>query len=170
MLAALQAMAGIAVLSVSFETARLHNRRTLLVTRLLSLYMAAMGSVLLFGAVAAHAPMVVETGHNVTRLDPGRLSITWGGIKPRYTRGCERVGQPVVFLRDADGAWHAAPDLQFSSDTGAVTRPAGVQDFGTWFVSYPPQLQPVDLEIRTVHACWFSLQFVPTNLGPWRIP
>jgi hypothetical protein len=56
------------------------------------------------------------------------------------------------------------------SDTGAVTRPAGVQDFGTWFVSYPPQLQPVDLEIRTVHACWFSLQFVPTNLGPWRIP
>ena len=170
MLAALQAMAGIAVLSVSFETARLHKRSTKLASRLLSLYMAGMGSLLLLGAVASHAPMVVETGHSVTRLAPGIVSITWAGQKPAYTRGCERVGDPVVFLRDAGGQWHASTAVEFSTDTGGVTRPAGGQHFGTWTVLHSPQLHPVDLEIRTVHACWFSLQFVPTNLGPWRIP
>ena len=169
MLAALQAMAGIAVLSVSFETARLHKRSTGLASRLLSLYMAAMGSILLLGALASHAPMVVATGHSVTTLAPGLVSITWAGFKPAYTRGCERVGEPVVFLRDAAGQWHAAPDVAFSADTGAVTRPAGQQSFGTWTVAHPPQLQPIAAEIRTVHACWFSLQFVPTNLGPWKI-
>jgi len=169
MLAALQAMAGIAVLSVGFDSARLHKRSTGWAHRLLALYMGGMGSILLLGALASHAPMVVATGHSATILGPGLVSVEWAGVKPQYTRGCERVGAPVVFLRDASGGWHVASDVVFPNDTGAITRPTGPQNFGTWTVMHPPQLRPVALEIRTVHACWFSLQFVPTNLGPWGV-